>query len=94
MMAHSHQSLNLVGAKSSLKQLEETKTSLNEEIGTKLNEKLSDEEQETLVQLNDEIEKLKKQLIDISSQRAQVIHSHSTLLILTHWNRARAVRHN
>lgn len=53
-----------------LHQLEESKSSLQSELGTKLLNKLTDKEQRELEQLKKEIEELKKELISISTERS------------------------
>jgi len=60
----------LNGLKSTLNQLQETKSSLEAELGTKLDEKLTKAEQEKLVELNEEIDGLKSSLMKASNHRA------------------------
>lgn len=62
----------LESARLSLKELEETKRSLEAEIGTELLDKLSDKEQRELIALNEEVATLKQQLIEASAARAEV----------------------
>eukprot|EP01117_Protostelium_nocturnum_P004475 TRINITY_DN1611_c0_g1_i1.p1 TRINITY_DN1611_c0_g1~~TRINITY_DN1611_c0_g1_i1.p1 ORF type:complete len:1261 (-),score=493.20 TRINITY_DN1611_c0_g1_i1:41-3661(-) len=62
----------LNGLKTTLEQLKETSKSLESEIGTELNDKLTKEEQNQLLNLNRETDQLKSDLIKVSSEKAKL----------------------
>ncbi len=66
------QEYTLATLESSLKQLEESRKSLQDEIGTDLLARLSDKEQAELTDLNLEVADLKKQLITLTSELVEV----------------------